>query len=78
MRGSTAADMNELTYNYELAYGAQLSANQCMFGHDTAATCTYNWIGQSLYTSGFRGDPSDPKGEWNAAMDSWYSEVKRV
>ena len=68
--------MNELTYNYELAYGAQLWANQCMFAHDSAATCTYSWIGQNLYTSGFRGTPSDPKGIWSDAMDSWYNEVK--
>ena len=67
--------MNELTWNYELAHGAQLWANQCKFEHDNAATCTYKYIGQNLYSAQFRGTPSDPKGNWNDAVDGWYNEV---
>ena len=67
--------MMELKYNYELAYGAQLWANQCLFEHDDKATCKFSWIGQNLYIGNFRGEPSNPKGDWNSAIDAWYIEV---
>ena len=67
--------MMELTYNYELAYGAQLWANQCLFKHDARATCKHSWIGQNLYRGSFRGEPSDPKGDMKKGIDAWYTEV---
>ena len=67
--------MNELRWSNELAKGAQLWANQCKFKHDGSVTCSFDWIGQNLYTSGFQGTPTNPKGSWKDAVDSWYSEV---
>ena len=75
LKGKQAADMMELSYSDELANGAQLWTNQCLFSHDGQATCKYSWIGQNLYRAHVRGDPSDPKGNWNEAVDAWYSEV---
>ena len=75
LKGKQAADMMELRYSYELALGAQLWANQCLFKHDASATCKYKWIGQNLYTNKRRGEPQDPKGNWDKPVDAWYSEV---
>ena len=77
LNGKQAADMNELRWSNELAQGAQLWANQCKFKHDGSVTCTYDWIGQNLYTTGFQGTPTNPKGSWKDAVDSWYSEVSK-
>lgn len=70
----TASDMMAFTWSEELAYGAQLWANQCQFFHDTAMTCQYNRLGQNLYMAWTSDD--DAKPDWKAAISSWYDEVR--
>ena len=64
--------MRELTWNDELAWGAQLWANQCNFGHDSASTCKY-YVGQNLYISWSTYGSGEP--DWERAIKAWYDEV---
>ena len=45
--------MMELTWDIELAKGAQMWANQCLFEHDGRRTCKFNWIGQNSFRAFF-------------------------
>jgi len=73
----TASDMMELTWDDELARGAQMWANQCDFQHDENDVCRFR-VGQNLYQAGlFKDSPESEKIKpaWTDAMESWYSEI---
>ena len=72
-----ASDMMELTWDDELARGAQMWANQCDFHHDENDVCRFR-VGQNLYKAGLfkdssEGEKANPK--WSDAMTSWYDEI---
>ena len=72
-----ASDMMELTWDDELAKGAQMWANQCQFFHDENDVCRFR-VGQNLYKSGlFPGTSMSEKvrPKWKDAMESWYEEI---
>ena len=75
MKGKQAADMMELTWDLELAKGAQMWANQCLFEHDGRRTCKFNWIGQNMYRAFFREKPSVRTERWKGYVEGWYAEV---
>ena len=76
MLSYTASDMMEVTWDEELARGAQMWANQCEFQHDENDVCRFH-VGQNLYKSGHFKNPSDMMSPaWREAMESWYSEIK--
>ena len=72
-----ASDMMELTWDDEMAKGAQMWANQCYFNHDENDVCRFR-VGQNLYKAGmFKGSSEAEKVDpiWTDAMESWYSEI---
>ena len=72
-----ASDMMELTWDEELARGAQMWANQCDFHHDSNDVCRFR-VGQNLYSAGlYKGGSSEEKvkPKWVDACKSWYSEI---
>ncbi|XP_059095554.1 scoloptoxin SSD43-like [Tigriopus californicus] len=71
----SASNMREMTWNEELAQGAQLWANQCVFTHDSNDICKYS-VGQNLYLSW--SSAPDAKSEWSKAVTEWFNEVKDV
>ena len=75
LKRKQAADMMELTWDDELARGAQMWANQCLFDHDGRRTCKFNWIGQNSFRSSFKEKPSQRRERWEGFVDSWYAEV---
>ena len=75
LKGKQAADMMELTWDLELAKGAQMWANQCLFEHDGRRTCKFNWIGQNMYRAFFREKPSVRTERWKGYVEGWYAEV---
>merc|ERR1719458_971268 len=73
----TASDMMELSWDDELARGAQMWANQCDFQHDENDVCRFR-VGQNLYKAGlFKGSSESEKVEpiWINALESWYNEI---
>ena len=72
--GVQAADMLELTWNEEVALGAQLWANQCLFKHDRPDTCG-GYIGQNLAIAGIYHTAKNRDANWKKSIDSWYNEV---
>ena len=78
LSGVTASDMMELTWDEELARGAQLWADQCIWKHDSNDVCRFR-VGQNLYQTGlFASDPQHVKvrPDWRKACQEWYDEVK--
>ena len=75
LRRKQAADMMELTWDIELAKGAQMWANQCLFEHDGRRTCKFNWIGQNSFRAFFKENPSSRTENWKGYIDGWYAEV---
>ena len=72
-----ASDMMEFAWDEELARGAQMWANQCLFNHDSNDICRFG-VGQNLYIAGlWKGASAAKKSEpkWNVALKSWYEEV---
>ena len=78
LRRKQAADMMELTWDIELAKGAQMWANQCLFEHDGRRTCKFNWIGQNSFRAFFKENPSSRTENWKGYIDGWYAEVSSL
>jgi len=71
----SAANMMQLTWDDELASIAQRWADQCSFGHDSERTVSRFAVGQNVHESAlFNDKPFD----YNAAIQSWYNEVRKV
>ena len=78
LKGKQAADMMQLSWDAELAKGAQMWANQCLFSHDSRRTCKFGWVGQNTFRAQFMEDPSDRTERWQGYVDSWYYEVNNL
>ena len=77
LMGLTASDMMEMRWDEELARGAQLWADQCLWRHDSNNVCRFR-VGQNLYqTATFPFLPLDNRTapDWREACQAWYSEV---
>merc|ERR1712180_225947 len=67
--------MLELKWDPELARIAQRLADQCKFLHDCSDCRRVKRfrVGQNIYQS---FNTRSEKNNWNAAIDSWYNEIK--
>ena len=61
----TASNMMALSWDDELAAGAQLWASQCNFDHDSDRNVCRFAVGQNLYIGGYQGMPVR---SWNEAV----------
>ena len=78
LQGITASNMMELVWDEELARGAQLWADQCVWEHDSNDICRFR-VGQNLYQSAqFKQSSLETKitPDWSNACEEWYEEVK--
>jgi len=83
----SAANMQEMTWDKELAAIAQALANTCIWGHDEMCKCDegcsngcrdvkkgrFSWVGQNLFKSWGAGS-KDLSIDFEAAADKWFSE----
>lgn len=71
-----AANMQEFTWDDELATIAQRLAYQCIFEHDTCRSVDRFYVGQNLFMSSSKGITPDCTENWTTAVQVWYDEVK--
>ncbi|XP_037078550.1 CRISP/Allergen/PR-1-like [Pollicipes pollicipes] len=73
----SAANMNQLEWDDELAKVAQRFADQCMFGHDCldCRRVARFKVGQNVYSSSSTRLDNSPN--WRQALYAWYDEVAR-
>ena len=71
----TAANMMSLSWDDELAAGAQLWASQCNFNHDTDRNVCRFGVGQNLYIAGYMGVATK---NWRAAIGEHMTRNKRT
>ena len=72
-RYSSASNMMSLSWDDELAAGAQLWASQCNFNHDTDRNVCRFAVGQNLYIGGQQGTPVS---SWRDAIGEYSSLFK--
>ena len=80
LAGVTASDMMELQWDDELAQGAQLWADQCLWRYDSNNICRFR-VGQNLYqTATFPFLPLENRTapDWKEACQAWYSDVNML
>ena len=77
LAGVTASDMMEMRWDDELAQGAQLGSDQCIWRHDSNNICRFH-VGQNIYqTATFPFLPLENRTapDWQEACQAWYGEV---
>ena len=67
--------MMSLSWDDELAAGAQLWASQCNFNHDTDRNVCRFGVGQNLYIAGYMGVATK---NWRAAIGEHMMRNKRT
>ncbi|TRY68227.1 hypothetical protein TCAL_05216 [Tigriopus californicus] len=72
----SAADMEEMEWDDELARVAQAHANECKFAHDCADCRRVErfGVGQNLYI--YKQTQESAATDWTRAITDWYDEVK--
>ncbi|KAJ9593714.1 hypothetical protein L9F63_014762, partial [Diploptera punctata] len=71
----SAANMEKMQWDNDLAVVAQRWANQCNFGHDSCRNDARFYVGQNVYMGSSMGSPETGTEDWIAAVDAWYDEV---
>ncbi|KAJ6216101.1 hypothetical protein RDWZM_010601 [Blomia tropicalis] len=73
----SASDMLRMEWDNELAYVAQMHANQCKFAHD-CNTCRRTgrnqFVGQNLYV--YQSSRTTVNQQWRFVIKEWYDEIK--
>ncbi|PSN50515.1 hypothetical protein C0J52_14364 [Blattella germanica] len=71
----SAANMEKLSWDDELATVAQRWADQCDFGHDSCRKDSRFYVGQNAYIGSSKGSAENGNQDWSKAINKWYNEV---